>query len=142
MESIGTDATPIEVLLVEDRRNDVLLTQEAFKNAKVRINLHVASDGIEAMAFLGREARYVNVPRPDLILLDVNLPKKNGRKVLEEIKHSPTLNGIPVVILTSATSDADILRKDGVHAEYYITKPVTLDGFLNVLKSVRRQQQT
>src|SRR5580700_9721876 len=113
MESIGTDATPIEVLLVEDRRNDVLLTQEAFKNAKVRINLHVASDGIEAMAFLGREARYVNVPRPDLILLDVNLPKKNGRKVLEEIKHSPTLNGIPVVILTSSTSDADFLRKDG-----------------------------
>jgi CheY-like chemotaxis protein len=140
VESIGTDATVIEVLLVEDRRNDVLLTREAFKNAKVHINLHVASDGVEAMAFLGREGEHASV-RPDLILLDMNLPKKNGRKVLEEIKQSPTLKGIPVVILTSSASDADILRKDGVHAEYYITKPVTLDGFLNVVKSVRRQQQ-
>jgi CheY-like chemotaxis protein len=136
VESIGTDATAIDVLLVEDRRDDVLLTREAFKNAKVPINLHVASDGVEAMAFLGREGKYASVPRPDLILLDMNLPKKNGRKVLEEIKHSPTLKGIPVVILTSSTPDADILRKDGVHAEYYITKPVTLDGFLNVVKSI------
>jgi chemotaxis family two-component system response regulator Rcp1 len=136
MESIGMDATAIEVLLVEDRRNDVLLTREALKNAKMHINLHVASDGVEAMAFLGREGKYASVPRPDLVLLDMNLPKKNGRKVLEEIKQSPTLKGIPVVILTSSAFDADILRKDGVHADYYMTKPVTLEGFLDVAKSI------
>ena len=140
MESIGTDATAIEVLLVEDRRNDVLLTREAFKNAKVHINLRVASDGVEAMAFLGCEGEHANSPRPDLILLDLNLPKKNGRKVLEEIKQSPTLKGIPVVILTSSASDADNLRKEGLQAEYYITKPVTLDGFLNVVRSIDRRR--
>jgi CheY-like chemotaxis protein len=140
MESIGTDAAAIEVLLVEDRRNDVLLTREALKNTEVQINLHVASDGVEAMAFLGRDGEYAGVPRPDLILLDMNLPKKNGRKVLEEIKQSPTLKSIPVVILTSAASDADILRKDGLHAEYFITKPVTLDGFLNVVESIDRRK--
>ena len=138
MESIGTDAAAIEVLLVEDRRNDVLLTREALKNAEVHINLHVASDGVEAMAFLGREGEHASVPRPHLILLDMNLPKKNGRKVLEEIKQSRTLKSIPVVILTSSASDADILRKDGLHAEYFITKPVSLDGFLNVVESIDR----
>jgi chemotaxis family two-component system response regulator Rcp1 len=138
MESIVADAKSIDVLLVEDRRNDVLLTQAAFKKAKVHINLHVASDGVEAMAFLGREGEHASVPRPDLILLDMKLPKKNGRKVLEEIKRSPTLKSIPVVVLASSASDADTLRKDGLPAEYYITKPVTLDGFLNVVKNIDR----
>jgi two-component system, chemotaxis family, response regulator Rcp1 len=140
MESIGTDAAAIEVLLVEDTRNDVLLTREALKNAKVHINLHVASDGVEAMAFLGRDGEHAGVPRPDLILLDMNLPKKNGRKVLEEIKQSATLKNIPVVILASSASDAEVLRKDGLHAEYFISKPVTLDGFLNVVKSIDRRR--
>src|ERR1700691_3993001 len=110
MESIGTNAAAIEVLLVEDSLGDVRLTREAFKDAKVHINLHVASDGAEAMAFLGREGRHARAPRPDLILLDLNLPKKDGREVLAEIKESPALKSIPVVILTTSTSDADILQ--------------------------------
>src|ERR1700737_3005639 len=136
MKSIGTDAVPIEVLLVEDSPGDVRLTREAFKDAKVLINLHVASDGAEAMDFLRREAAYANVPRPDLILLDLNLPKKDGREVLEEIKASPTLMTIPVVILTTSASEADILRSYRLHANCYITKPVGLDGFLEVVKSI------
>jgi two-component system, chemotaxis family, response regulator Rcp1 len=94
MESIGTNAAPIEVLLVEDSPGDVRLTREAFNDAKVHINLHVASDGVEAMKFLRREGEHANVLRPDLILLDLNLPKKDGREVLEEIKESPTLKSI------------------------------------------------
>jgi two-component system, chemotaxis family, response regulator Rcp1 len=114
----------------------VRLTREAFKDAKVHINLHVASDGAEAMSFLKHEGEHVNAPRPDLILLDLNLPKKDGREVLEEIKVSPTLGSIPVVILTTSASDADILRSYRLHANCYITKPVDLDGFLTVVKSI------
>jgi len=136
MKMIGMDATPIEVLLVEDSPGDVRLTREAFKDAKVHINLHVASDGTEAMDFLYREGKHSNVPRPDLILLDLNLPKKDGREVLEEIKESPALKSIPVVILTTSASDADILRSYRLHANCYITKPVGLDGFLEVVKSI------
>jgi two-component system, chemotaxis family, response regulator Rcp1 len=98
--------------------------------------LHVASDGIEAMLFLRREGEHVNVSRPDLILLDLNLPKKDGREVLEEIKESPTLKSIPVVILTTSASEADILRSYRLHANCYITKPVDLEGFLKVVKSI------
>jgi len=136
MELIGTDATPIEVLLVEDSPGDVRLTREAFKDAKVHINLHVAQDGAEAMDFLGRVGKHVNAPRPDLILLDLNLPKKDGREVLEEIKESPTLKSIPVVILTTSASETDILRSYRLHANCYITKPVDLNGFLNVVRSI------
>jgi two-component system, chemotaxis family, response regulator Rcp1 len=136
MKSIGTDAEPIDVLLVEDSPGDVRLTQEAFKDAKVHINLHVVSDGAEAMAFLRREGQHASVPRPDLILLDLNLPKKDGREVLEEIKESPTLKSIPVVILTTSASEADILRSYRLHANCYITKPVGLDGFLKVVRSI------
>jgi CheY-like chemotaxis protein len=136
MESIGTDAKPMEVLLVEDSPGDLRLTREAFKDAKVLINLHVASDGTEAMAFLKRDGGHTNAPRPDLILLDLNLPKKDGREVLQEIKQSPTLKSIPVVILTTSASDADILRSYLLHANCYITKPVDLKGFLNVVKSI------
>jgi two-component system, chemotaxis family, response regulator Rcp1 len=123
MELIGTDAATIEVLLVD-------------KDAKVHINLHVASDGVEAMAFLGRKGEHSGVPRPDLILLDLNLPKKDGREVLGEIKESPTLKSIPVVILTTSASEADILRSYRLHANCYINKPVDLDGFLAVVKSI------
>jgi two-component system, chemotaxis family, response regulator Rcp1 len=136
MKTIETDAVPKEVLLVEDSSGDVRLTREAFKDAKVHINLHVASDGAEAMSFLKREGEHVNAPRPDLILLDLNLPKKDGREVLEEIKVSPTLGSIPVVILTTSASDADILRSYKLHANCYITKPVDLDGFLTIVKSI------
>jgi chemotaxis family two-component system response regulator Rcp1 len=136
MKTIGADATAIEVLLVEDSPGDVRLTREAFKDAKVHINLHVAPDGAEAMDFLNRVGKHANVPRPDLILLDLNLPKKDGREVLEEIKESPALKSIPVVILTTSASEADILRSYRLHANCYITKPVDLDGFLEVVKSI------
>jgi two-component system, chemotaxis family, response regulator Rcp1 len=136
MKTIGADAAPIEVLLVEDSLGDVRLTREAFKDAKVHINLHVASDGAEAMDFLNLEGKHSNAPRPDLILLDLNLPKKDGREVLEEIKESPTLKSIPVVILTTSASDVDILGSYRLHANCYITKPVGLDGFLEVVKSI------
>jgi chemotaxis family two-component system response regulator Rcp1 len=136
MQSIGADAGPMEVLLVEDSPGDVRLTQEAFKDAKVHINIHVAVDGTEAMAFLKREGKHANAPRPDLILLDLNLPKKDGREVLEEIKQSPALKIIPVVILTTSGSNVDIQRSYLLHANCYITKPVDLTGFLNVVKSI------
>ena len=136
MEYTGKDAAPIEVLLVEDSPGDVRLTREAFKDAKVHLNLNVASDGAEAMEFLNREGKHAHAPRPDLILLDLNLPKKDGREVLEEVKVSPTLKSIPVVILTTSASDADILRSYRLHANCYITKPVSLDAFLEVVKSI------
>jgi two-component system, chemotaxis family, response regulator Rcp1 len=130
------DMTAFEVLLVEDSPGDVRLTREAFKDAKVHINLHVASDGAEAMAFLRREGKHVDVPRPDLILLDLNLPKKSGREVLEEIKEDPILMSIPVVILTTSASEQDVLRSYLLHANCFITKPVDLTGFLLVVKSI------
>ena len=130
MESIGMVAAVVEVLLVEDSPGDVRLTREALKDAKIHINLHVASDGNEAMAFLGREGEHANAPRPDLILLDLNLPKKDGREVLAEVKESPALQSIPVVILTTSQSDADIHGSYQHHANCYITKPVDLEGFL------------
>jgi two-component system response regulator len=136
MKTIGMDAAPFEVLLVEDSPGDVRLTREAFKDAKVHINLNVASDGAEAMDFLNRKGKHSDVPRPDLILLDLNLPKKDGREVLDEIKQSPVLKSIPVVILTTSASDEDILRSYRLHANCYITKPVGLDGFLEVVKSI------
>ena len=136
MESTGTVAGPLEVLLVEDIPGDVRLTREAFRDAKVHIKLNVASDGTKAMAFLKREGEYADAPRPDLILLDLNLPKKDGRQVLEEIKESLLLKSIPVVILTTSSSEADILRSYMLHANCYITKPVGLEGFLKVVRSI------
>jgi chemotaxis family two-component system response regulator Rcp1 len=136
MESIGMNAAIIEVLLVEDSPGDVRLTREAFKDAKMHINLHVASDGVEAIAFLGREGEHANSPRPDLILLDLNLPKKDGREVLAELKQSPILKSIPVVILTTSASEADIQGSYEQHANCYITKPVGLEGFLKVVRSI------
>jgi chemotaxis family two-component system response regulator Rcp1 len=136
MKSIWAHGEPIEILLVEDSLGDVRLTREAFKDAKVHISMHVASDGVEAMAFLKREGKHADAPRPDLILLDLNLPKKDGREVLAEIKESPSLKSIPVVILTTSESEADILRSYQLHANCYITKPVGLDGFLKVVQSI------
>lgn len=134
--NIKENATPIEILLVEDSPGDVRLTQEALRDAKVQNNLHIASDGIEATAFLWRQGKYANAPRPDLILLDLNLPKKGGREVLEEIKQDPSLKSIPVVILTTSAAEEDILRSYQLHANCYITKPVDLDQFLKVIKTI------
>jgi two-component system, chemotaxis family, response regulator Rcp1 len=134
--STELDAVPIEVFLVEDNPGDVRLMQEAFKDAKVHINLHVASDGVEAMAFLTRQREHADAPRPDLILLDLNLPKKDGREVLMDVKRSPALMSIPVVILTTSELDADVLQSYECHANCYITKPLGLEGFLKVVKSI------
>jgi two-component system, chemotaxis family, response regulator Rcp1 len=136
MELMVADMAAFEILLVEDSPGDVRLTREALKDAKVYINLHVVSDGIEAMDFLHREGEYADVPRPDLILLDLNLPRKDGRQVLEEIKGAPSLKTIPVVILTTSSSDEDVMRSYQFHANCYISKPVDLDGFLKVIKSI------
>jgi two-component system, chemotaxis family, response regulator Rcp1 len=136
MNLLETDAPAFEVLLIEDSPGDVRLTREAFRDAKVHINLSVAADGAEAMAFLRREGKHTGASRPDLILLDLNLPKKSGKEVLEEIKEDPDLKIIPVVVLTTSSSDQDILRSYLLHANSFITKPVDLAGFLNVVKSI------
>lgn len=126
----------IEILLVEDNPGDVRLTQEAFKEAKVKNKLHVVQDGEEAIAFLHKEEKYKDAPKPDIILLDLNLPKKDGREVLAEIKEDPDLRRIPVVILTTSKAEEDIIKTYSLHANCYITKPVDLDEFLKVIKSI------
>ena len=136
MQPFGGGKMPIEILLVEDSAGDVRLTREAFRDAKVLVNLHVVPDGEEAMAFLGREGKNADKPRPDLILLDLNLPKKDGRAVLSEIKGNPNLKTIPVVILTTSASKADVFKSYLLHANCYISKPVNLDGFLKVVESI------
>jgi chemotaxis family two-component system response regulator Rcp1 len=127
---------PIEILMVEDNPGDVRLTVEALKEGKVRNNFHTVDDGVEAMAFLRRQGPYVDAPRPDLVLLDLNLPKKTRREVLAEIKKDPDLRRIPVVILTVSQAEQDILKSYNLHANCYITKPVDLDQFLDVVKSI------
>lgn len=127
---------PIEILMVEDNPGDVRLTVEALKEGKVRNKLHVVEDGVEAMAFLRGEGEYADAPRPDLILLDLNLPKKDGREVLAEIKGDPNLRRIPVVVLTVSEANEDILKTYDLHANCYVTKPVDLDQFIVVVKSV------
>ena len=127
---------PIEILMVEDNPGDVRLMQEAFREAKVRNNIHIAADGVEALAFLRRQGRYADVPRPDVILLDLNLPKKDGREVLVEIKTDPGLGRIPVVILTSLEAEEDILKAYNLNANAYVAKPVDLEKFIAVVKSI------
>ena len=127
----------IEILLVEDNPADVRLTTEALKEEKIYNNLYVASDGVEAIAFLRREGKFVKAVRPDLILLDLNLPKKDGREVLEEIKNDDDLKTIPVVVLTVSKSEEDILKSYNLHANCYITKPVDLNQFMKVIRSVQ-----
>jgi chemotaxis family two-component system response regulator Rcp1 len=131
-----TPGEPIEILLIEDNPGDVRLTQEAFKEGKVLNNLRVVKDGVEAMAFLRQETPYNNAPRPDMILLDLNLPKKDGREVLAEIKQDPILKRIPVVILTTSEAEQDIFKTYNLYANCYITKPVDLDQFVMVVKSI------
>ncbi|MDY6845375.1 MAG: response regulator [Thermodesulfobacteriota bacterium] len=127
---------PIEILLVEDNLADVRLTQENFKESKIRNNLHVVSDGEEAMAFLRREGKYINAVRPDLIFLDLNLPKKNGREVLGEMKSDNELKQIPIVVLTISDDEEDIFKSYSLHANCYITKPIGLEQFTKVVKSI------
>lgn len=126
----------IEILLVEDNPGDVRLTLEAFKEGKVINNLVVISNGVEALAYLRQQGAYANSTTPDLILLDLNLPKKDGREVLAEIKADERLRLIPVVVLTTSSAPDDIARAYGSHANCYITKPVDLDQFLNVVQSI------
>lgn len=126
----------IEILLVEDNPADVRLTQEALREGKVRNNLHVARDGVEALELLRRQGRFAQVPRPDLVLLDLNLPRKDGREVLAEIKADPELKTIPVVVLTTSSAETDILRSYSLHANCYITKPVDLEQFVSVVRSI------
>jgi len=125
-----------EILLVEDNPGDVRLTREALKESKVYNNLSVVRDGVEAMAFLHKEGKYADAVRPDLILLDLNLPKKDGREVLAEIKESPDLKLIPVVILTTSSDEQDILKTYGLHANAYITKPIDLLQFAKVANAI------
>jgi chemotaxis family two-component system response regulator Rcp1 len=129
-------AKPIDILLVEDNPGDVRLTREALKEGKVLNSLYVAQDGMEAMAFLRREGKYLNAVHPDIILLDLNLPKKDGREVLAEIKNDPSLRRIPVVILTTSKAEEDVIKTYDLHANCYITKPVDLDQFISVVKAV------
>ena len=127
---------PIEILLVEDNPGDVRLTKEALKEGKVYSNLHTVKDGVEAMEFLRKQGKYKDVPRPDIILLDLNLPRKDGREVLEEIKSDDLLKRIPVVVLTTSKAEEDVLRTYNLHANCYVTKPVDLEKFMVVVKSI------
>ena len=127
---------PIEILLIEDNPGDVRLTKEVLMEGKVRNRLQVVADGVEAMAFLRRENNYAEAPRPDLILLDLNLPKKDGREVLQEIKADHQLRRIPVVVLTTSAADEDILRSYELRANCYITKPVDLNQFIRVVRTI------
>ena len=129
---------PIEILLVEDNPGDVRLTIEALKEGKMSNNLHVVSDGVEAMAWLHRAGKYAEAPRPDIVLLDLNLPKKDGREVLVEIKTDRELKRIPVVILTTSSAEEDIMKAYDFNANCYITKPVDLEQFLAVVKSIEK----
>ena len=130
--------SPVEILLVEDNPGDVRLTREALREGKVYSNLHWAKDGVEALEFLRREGKYADVPRPDIILLDLNLPKIDGREVLAAIKGDDQLKQIPVVVLTTSKAEEDVLRSYALHANCYITKPVDLDKFILVVKSIDR----
>ena len=131
-------APPVEILLVEDNPGDVRLTREALREGKVYNNLHWAKDGVEALEFLRQEGKYAAAPRPDIILLDLNLPKKDGREVLESIKNDDRFKQIPVVILTTSEAEEDVLRSYALHANCYITKPVDLDKFIVVVQSIDR----
>lgn len=132
----STRASPVEILLVEDNPGDVRLTKEALKEGKVYSNLHWAKDGVEALEFLRRKGQFAGVPRPDIILLDLNLPKKDGREVLSEIKNDDDLKRIPVVILTTSKAEEDVLRSYELHANCYVTKPVDLEKFIVVVQSI------
>jgi CheY-like chemotaxis protein len=127
---------PIEILLVEDDPGDVLMTQEAFQEHKVSNRLTVVNDGVEALAYLRREGAYADAPRPDLVLLDLNLPRRDGREVLAEIKGDPNLLDIPVVVLTTSQAEEDVLASYRLHANAYVTKPVDFERFIAVVRQI------
>jgi CheY-like chemotaxis protein len=130
------DARPIEILLVEDDPGDVLITTEALEHGKVANNLHCVSDGEAAIAYLRREGDYADAVQPDLVLLDLNLPRRDGREVLAEIKADPELRRIPVVVLTTSQAEEDVIRSYDLHANAYVTKPVGFEQFVNVVRQV------
>ena len=136
MSDTNRSAPPVEILLVEDNPGDERLTREALKEGKVYSNLHWVKDGIEALEFLRKQGKYAGKPRPDIILLDLNLPKKDGREVLQEIKNDDALKRIPVVILTTSKAEEDVLKTYNLHANCYVTKPVDLEKFIVVVKSI------
>jgi len=136
LKKVKIKVETIDILLVEDNPGDVRLTKEALKDAKVLNEVYVVQDGVEAMQFLHREESFSNMPTPDLILLDLNLPKKDGREVLAEIKQDPKLKRIPVVILTTSKSDEDIIKTYNLHANAYITKPVDLNRFIDIIHTL------
>ena len=136
MTALELERAHMEVLLVEDSPGDVRLTQEAFRQANMSIHLNVASDGVEAMAFLRHEGAHIGAPRPDLILLDLNLPKMDGREVLAQIKADGSLKTIPTVILTTSESEADIVKSYQLQANCYLSKPVQLEAFENLVGSI------
>jgi len=133
---MSTDGKPVEILLVEDNPGDVKLTEKAFEKARLSNDLHVVNDGVEALEFLYQRGEYEGVPRPDLVLLDLNLPRKPGEEVLEEIKADEDLKRIPVVILTSSEAEEDVLQTYDMHANAYLTKPVSFDGFTEVVQKI------
>lgn len=134
--TMSLSVRPVEVLLVEDNPGDARLTTEALKEGRLRVNLSVVRDGVEALTFLRREDGYVSAPRPDLVLLDLNLPRKDGREVLSEMKDDAGLREIPVVILTTSSAEQDIARAYEMHANCYITKPVDMDEFISVVQAI------
>jgi Response regulators consisting of a CheY-like receiver domain and a winged-helix DNA-binding domain len=129
-------ANPINILLVEDNPADARLIKEVFKDTKTKNRLYVVKDGVEAMAFLNQELEYTDIPRPDVILLDLNLPRKDGREVLKELKEDDVLKRVPIVVLTTSSAEEDIIRTYNNHANCYITKPVDFDQFLKVINSI------
>src|SRR3954470_5750533 len=139
MRKLMADPTPldvVDVLLVEDDDGDVLMTREAFEHHKIRNNLHVVQDGEEALQFLRREGPYADAPKPGLILLDLNLPRRDGREVLAELKADPELRVIPVVVLTTSEAEEDILRSYALHANAYVSKPVDFERFIAVVRQI------
>ncbi|HEY9635402.1 MAG TPA: response regulator [Coleofasciculaceae cyanobacterium] len=134
--NVNSPIKSLEILLIEDSPSDADLTEEALSGSKMINNLHWVEDGVEALAFLRRQGKYTDVPRPDLILLDLNLPKKDGREVLAEVKADPSLKLIPVVVLTTSAAERDILRTYELNANCYVTKPIDLEQFISVLKLI------
>jgi CheY-like chemotaxis protein len=136
MTAATEQGVPIEVLLVEDDPGDVLMTREAFDEHKVRNNLNVVSDGADALAYVRREREFADATRPDLILLDLNLPKRDGREVLKELKTDPDLREIPIVVLTTSSAESDVLASYQLHANAYVTKPVDFERFISAVKQI------
>jgi CheY-like chemotaxis protein len=134
--SPASRAEPVQILLVEDSPGDIRLTREVLRDAKIANELHIVGDGEQAMAFLRREGDYADVRRPDLILLDLNLPRKDGREVLAELKDDPELGMIPVVVLTTSEAEEDIVRSYRLHANAYVSKPVDFDRFIEVVRQI------